>query len=163
MSARQVYSALLGLYPRDYATAFADEMTAAFERACAEHRQQGRVALVRFAVSEMAGLFAGAAMEWIAKLTTDSSVRGRCLPDLRKMRPAGVPRELWFGAVNAGGEQSSLPLEIAQAEARVTSLVNRIVHAIANHDFPAARSYSYEEYRERDNLRALRKKHGLEQ
>ncbi len=163
MSTRQVYSALLRLYPRDYTAAFADEMAAAFERACAEHRRGGRAALVRFAVSEMAGLFTGAAREWIAKLTTDSSVRGRCLPDLRKMRPAGVPRELWFGAANAGVEQSSLPLEVAQAEERVTSLVNRIVHAIANHDFPSARSYSYEEYRERDNLRALRKKYGLEQ
>ncbi len=162
MSTRRIYSALLRLYPRDYAAAFADEMTAAFERACAEHQREGRAALVRFAVSEMAGLLVGAATEWMAKLTTDSSVRGRCLPDLRKMRPAGVPRELWFGIAAAGVEPSLLPREVAQAQERVSLLVDRIVHAIANHDFPAARSYSYEEYRERDNLRALRKKYGLE-
>jgi hypothetical protein len=40
----------------------------------------------------------GAGREWLAKLTTDRSVRGRYLPDLRMMRPVGVSRELWFGS-----------------------------------------------------------------
>jgi uncharacterized membrane protein YbaN (DUF454 family) len=37
--------------------------------------------------AELAGLLTGATAEWIAKLTSDSSVRGRSLPDLRMMRP----------------------------------------------------------------------------
>ena len=77
------------LYPFDYAAAFATEMCEAYE-----HRlnECGR----RFIAREFASLLRGAALEWTAKLTTDKSVRGRCLPDIRMMRPAGVAREIWF-------------------------------------------------------------------
>jgi hypothetical protein len=40
----------------------------------------------------------GAGREWLAKLTTEETVRGRSLPDLRMMRPAGVSREVWFAS-----------------------------------------------------------------
>ncbi|HEY6306621.1 MAG TPA: hypothetical protein VI488_09220 [Candidatus Angelobacter sp.] len=163
MIAQWIYRALLRLYPRDYTAAFADEMLAAFEKGWEERQRQGRAALARFALTEVAGLVTGVGAEWIARLTTDSSVRGRGLPDLRKMRPAGVPSELWFGAAGSNSPQSSLPLEVAQAQERVAFLVGGMVHAIANHDFQAARSYSYEEYRARDTLCSLRKKYGLDQ
>jgi len=88
----KAYGTLLRLYPSDYRARFAAEMLNAFERAAAERRGH---------VAELIGLMIGASREWIAKLTTDSSVRGRCLPDLRMMRPPGVPREVWF----AGGER----------------------------------------------------------
>jgi hypothetical protein len=84
-----IYRALLHFYPRDYCDAFAGEMLEAFESAAAERRHVG---------SEFAGLLSGAAKEWIAKLTTDRAVRGRCLPDLRMMRPAGASKEAWFSA-----------------------------------------------------------------
>lgn len=58
---------LLGLYPYDFRAAFEMEMLEAFERA-------GHPA------AELAGLIRGAAAEWFAM-----------------MRPAGMPRELWFG------------------------------------------------------------------
>jgi len=54
--------------------------------------------------AELAGLLTGAAAEWIAKLTSDSSVRGRVLPDVRMMRPAGMPRELWFGRTECSSD-----------------------------------------------------------
>jgi hypothetical protein len=44
----------------------------------------------------MLGLAEGAVSESIAKLTTDKSIRGRALPDLMMMRPAGVTREVHF-------------------------------------------------------------------
>jgi len=161
VSTRWVYSTLLRLYPRDFAASFTDEMVAAFEKAFEQRRRQGGAAFVRFAIAELVGVVIGVGTEWIAKLTTDSSIRGRVLPDLRNMRPVGVPPELWFAAASVNSGQSSLPFEVAQAQERVTFLVNGMVHAIANHDFQAARSYSYEEHRERNNLRILRKKYGL--
>jgi hypothetical protein len=83
---KRAYRTLLWLYPYDFRAAFAAEMLAAFARTGAERRG-----------AELAGLLTGAAAEWIAKLTSDRLVRGRSLPDLRMMRPAGMPRELWFG------------------------------------------------------------------
>jgi hypothetical protein len=94
-----VYQALLRLYPWDYATAFFPDMKTAFDQACEEQRRRGRWPFVRLATSELAGLIWGAGREWFAKLTTEESVRGRCLPDLRMMRPVGVTRELWFASL----------------------------------------------------------------
>jgi hypothetical protein len=85
---RRTYRVLLRLYPFDFRAAFAAEMWVSFARADAAPRGV-----------EPIGLLAGAAAEWIAKLTSDKSVRGRALPDLRMMRPAGMPRELWFGRI----------------------------------------------------------------
>lgn len=91
----RVYRALLKLYPYDFRAKFAAEMLAAFARLGADRR-----------AAELAGLLAGAAAEWIAKLTSDNSVRGRSLPDLRMMRPAGMPRELWFGGTECSSDTS---------------------------------------------------------
>jgi|SRR5580693_6993751 hypothetical protein len=92
MSLAMAYRGLLRLYPRDYHDSFAKEMLNVFESATEEHCQ------TRFVLAEFAGLLVGVTKEWIAKLTTDRAVRGRCLPDLRMMRPAGVSKEAWFSA-----------------------------------------------------------------
>ena len=92
----KAYLILLGLYPRDYRVAFAAEMRTAFNVTLEERRSGGRASLARFAVGELASLAVGAASEWIAKLTTDPSIRGRSLPDIVKMRPPGVSREAHF-------------------------------------------------------------------
>ncbi len=92
---RRAYQTLLKLYPFDFRAAFAAEMLAAFDTLDA---QRGGV--------ELAGLLAGAAAEWTAKLTTDKSVRGRSLPDLRMMRPAGMPPELWFARAECSSDTS---------------------------------------------------------
>ena len=76
---------LLRLYPRDYRAMFGREMRYAFEMAADERR-----------AAELMGLLAGAVREWVAKATTDKAVRGRALPDLMMMRPAGVTREVHF-------------------------------------------------------------------
>src|SRR5215471_4479797 len=92
MNPQRTYDILLQLYPQDYRDLFASEMLTAFGQAVKEQQRQG------FLLREFIDLFVGAGAEWIAKLTTDSATRGRCLPDLRMLRPPGVPREIWFGA-----------------------------------------------------------------
>jgi len=71
------------LYPYDFRSAFAAEMIAILaERPPRFH--------------EPVAICWRAAREWISKLTTDKYVRARALPDLRRMRPAGISQEEWF-------------------------------------------------------------------
>ncbi|MBV8807056.1 MAG: hypothetical protein JO033_00150 [Acidobacteriaceae bacterium] len=95
---KKIYQRFLRLYPTDYATFFATEMLSAFEQLAEKRRARGKAALLRFALREFASVAVGAGTEWISKLTTDRAIRGRCLPDIRMMRPVGVPREVWFRA-----------------------------------------------------------------
>jgi hypothetical protein len=162
MNARRTYQALLRLYPNDYRALFASEMLNTFDQVAGERRRQCRPAFIRFVLGEIIGLLIGAGAEWIAKLTTDSSVRGRCLPDLRMMRPPAVPRELWFARVCLNTGHGSVPDEVMEAQERIAMLINRTVHAIAHHDFPGARRYSHEERQARDELRQLREKYNIE-
>jgi hypothetical protein len=92
----RTYRTSLKLYPADYRASFAAGMLDTFEKAAESSRRHGRAAFVRRALAELTGLLWGIAAEWIAKLSTDRCVRGRCLPDLRMMRPVGVSRESWF-------------------------------------------------------------------
>lgn len=151
---RQAYATLLRLYPRDFRASFAAEMLTAFERTAEEQHACGRAALARFAVTELAGLLISCGVEWVAKLTTDSSVRGRYLPDRLMMRPPGVAWEAHYGTA-----LPSAPEELRQAQSRTEFLVNRMEHAIATHDFEGARSYSFEERKARENLRLMREKY----
>jgi hypothetical protein len=88
----RIYVALLRLYPRDYRAMFAREMRNAFEITVHEIRAD----VIRIVAAELIGLIRGALLEWIAKLTTDRTIRGRALPDLVMMRPPGVTREVHF-------------------------------------------------------------------
>lgn len=54
-----------------------------------------------------------------------------------------------------------MPDEIAAVKQRVEFCLRRMEHAIANHDFPGARSYSYEDLKAREQLRKLWEKQGL--
>jgi ATP-dependent Clp protease ATP-binding subunit ClpC len=58
--------------------------------------------------------------------------------------------------------QTSLPEEITEVQKRIKFIVHRMENAIANHEFEKARFYSDEERKERENLRALREKHHLD-
>ena len=87
---KRAYATLLRLYPRDYRAMFAREMQRAFEITAEQRRSKA------FVATELLGLVRGAASEWIAKLTTDRTVRGRALPDLVMMRPPGVSKEVHF-------------------------------------------------------------------
>jgi hypothetical protein len=154
MSLKRAYESLLRLYPRDYRARFAAEMSSAFDEAALERSRQGRISYARFASTELAGLAMGAAVEWIAKLTTDASVRGRSLPDRLLMRPPGVSWETHYSG-------AFLPADVSEAQERTDVLVQRMVRAISHHDFEGARRYSNEEREARESLLALREKHGL--
>ena len=93
---KRAYSTLLRLYPYDYRSWFGAEMRRAFGEMVRDRLGRGRSAWMRLPVEQLTGIIEGAGAEWFAKLTTSKSVRGRCLPDLRMMRPAGVSREIWF-------------------------------------------------------------------
>ncbi len=54
--------------------------------------------------------------------------------------------------------QVAPPLQVADAQKRVSLIVKRLENAVANHEFEKARFYSDEERKERENLRALREK-----
>ena len=86
---RRIYRMALHLYPHDFRVHFALQMCSAFELTLAGANERG--------LPEIAALLRGVLREWIAKLTTDPLVRGRSLPDWRSMRPAGMPKDVWFG------------------------------------------------------------------
>jgi len=159
MNFEPVYRALLRLYPEDYRLFFAAEMLGAFGRASEEQRARGRLAYGRFVCAELVALALSVPVEWMAKVSTSSSIRARSLPDLRMMRPAGVPRELWFASART--MSAPAPDEIEEAEQRVEFCLRRMEHAIATHDFPGARFYSNEDLKAREKLRQLRPKSGL--
>jgi ATP-dependent Clp protease ATP-binding subunit ClpC len=55
--------------------------------------------------------------------------------------------------------RSAPPAEVADIEARLKFVIQRMENAIANHEFEKARFYSDEERKEREKLRALREQH----
>jgi hypothetical protein len=126
---KRAYKTLLWLYPADYRALFAAEMLHTFEKAAEECRARRPGRFVKFVFAELVGLVTGAAAEWIAKLTTDASVRGRCLSRQDK---------------------------VADTEKRIAITIEQMVHAIANHDFPKARFYSDREREKREQLLRLR-------
>ncbi len=60
--------------------------------------------------------------------------------------------------------QDMAPAEkLAQIQERIAFIVERMDHAIANHEFEKVRFYADEERKERENLRALREQFNLEE
>ena len=55
-----------------------------------------------------------------------------------------------------------MPQEVVEVHKRIRFIVQRTEAAIANHEFEKARFYSDEERKERDNLKSLREKYGLQ-
>src|SRR5271166_5286173 len=142
---RRVYKTFLRLYPRDFRDSFTSETLTAFHSSATERRSQGRFVYIRFALAELIGVLMGAGLEWVAKLTTDRSLRGRTLPDRLMMRPPGVPWEAYYGDALVERPPNTLPCELIEAQRSTDLLVKRIVHAIAHHDFEGARKYSSQE------------------
>jgi hypothetical protein len=132
-----IYRILLKLYPADFRARFQGEMLSAHEEAGG-------------GFSELAGLIAGAAVEWIAKWTYSPAVRARWMADWRFMRPAGVDREEFWGGA---------PGDLIDAQRRVDFCVSRMMDAIANHKFEQARFYSNEDLKAREILRRVREKY----
>jgi hypothetical protein len=135
------YRALLRLYPRNHRMCFGAEMRSVFEESAREHRSRGRAAYLRFALAEMGGLVIGLAMAWSLKLAGRAYVHDPQLIRRATARP--------------------LPHEVQQAQDRVTSNLNGLLHAISHHQYIKARSYAAEEEKARADLRQLREKYNI--
>jgi hypothetical protein len=61
------------------------------------------------------------------------------------------------------GQEMAPAEKRAQIQKRIDFIIERMEHAIANHEFEKARFYSEEERKERENLRALREQFNLEE
>ncbi|HYZ85281.1 MAG TPA: hypothetical protein VE621_12800 [Bryobacteraceae bacterium] len=118
---------MLGLYPADFRDQFGREMLAVFEQAAAQHRERGSASLLVFFAREIVGLAAGAARERVLHAAGD-----RACEDL------------------------PFPSDIAGAEKYLELISKRLIHAIANHDFPNARYYNEQDRKARALLAALR-------
>ena len=132
---KRAYELLLTFYPRAHRAEFSEEMRQVFEAAAAERREQGRASYLGFALSEIAGLIAGAAQAW---LTPERA------------------------AQLAAAKYRHLPREVAEAQQRVDDNIAGRVHAIANHQFEKARAFSNLEREARANLHAVREKYGID-
>jgi cell pole-organizing protein PopZ len=64
---------------------------------------------------------------------------------------------------NKQGQDMPPAEQLAQIRDRIDFIVERMEHAIANHEFEKARFYSDEERKERENLRSLREQFNLEE
>jgi hypothetical protein len=131
---RGAYEFILCFYPAEYRASFGPEMLHVFDRAAGRPRKQGRMAALRFAGREFAGLLAGVPAQWIVKAAARSGyVTSQCAPQ----------------------HESGMPLEIVETRKQIQQLIRRMEFAIAHHDFPNARRYSYEEGEAREHLNQL--------
>jgi hypothetical protein len=127
-----LYRLLLGLYPRDQRERFGVEMTVVFQEAAGESRRRGAVTFVWFAMREFAGLVAGAASAWAGRLGG------------RREADRAITAPLVF------------PDDVREVERIVQVSIDRMVYAIANHQFTQARFYSLVERKARQRLDELR-------
>jgi ATP-dependent Clp protease ATP-binding subunit ClpC len=89
------------------------------------------------------------------------SYSNRYLPD--RCLPAKAVDVLDEAGSRVKLRQTALPEDITQVQKRIKSIVHNMENAIVNHLFEKARSYSDEERKERENLRALREKYHLDE
>ena len=138
---KRIYGVFLGLYPREYRDLFGPEVLSVFAQAVQEHRARGWSVWAWFMVSELSGAVISAGGHWIDRLSS------RC-------RSAG--REA------AGARRNGLFSTLDEAQNRVDANLKRMEHAIARHDFTAARAWSIEDLKAREELRRLRDRYGFD-
>jgi hypothetical protein len=138
---KRVYSVFLGLYPRAYRDLFGPEVLNVFAQAAEEHRARGLGVWVWFMVSELSSAVISAGTHWIDRL--------------RAQRRSAIPEA-------AGARRSGLFNVIEDAQNKVDLNLRRMEHAIAHHDFIAARAYSIEDLKAREDLRKRRDRYGFD-
>ena len=141
---KRVCEILLRLYPANYRATFGAEMLGVLAEKAREHDGQRAVGYVRFVIPELAGLAIGAVVQWCARIACYGSASGHA--------PAAASR------AGAGGR--ALP-EVMEAEIRVQVAIDRMVDAIATHQFEKARFYSEEERKAREVLGLLRRQYDI--
>jgi len=135
---KRVYGAFLRLYPREYRDLFGPEVLSVFAEAAREHRARGWGVWAWFLLTELSGAAVSAAGHWIDRFSAR-----------HHQEVAGTSRNGLFSAVR-------------EAQNRVDFNLKKMTHAIANHDFAAARAYSIEDLKAREELRRLRDRYGFD-
>jgi hypothetical protein len=123
---------LLNLYPKDHQDLFGAEMATVLRQAAEERRAMGPLPYICFTIWEMVGLLAGAAAVWAGKL-------------------AGQAHSEPVQQVSVSAAD-----QIQETERFIQLQIDRMVYAIANHQFAQARFYSDEERKARARLEQLR-------
>jgi hypothetical protein len=137
---RKIYGVFLRLYPREYRDLFGPEVLNVFAEAANEHRARGWGVWAWFLVTELSGAVVSAASHWVDRFST--------------RRRAEIPE--------AAGNRSGLFSDaLREAQNRIQFNLRRMEHAIAHHDFAAARAYSIEDLKAREDLRRLRDRYGF--
>jgi hypothetical protein len=111
---------MLRLYPARYRQEFGPEIVDTITQGASEACSQGPAAYAAFCVDEWAGLLLGAVREWTTKWTAR---------DVYQIPVCGKEEET----------------EATVLRRRIQQLIRSMEFAIANHDFPRARSYSNQE------------------
>jgi hypothetical protein len=137
---KRVYGVFLSLYPREYRELFGPEVLNVFAQAAEEHRARGLGVWAWFIVSELSGAVISAGSHWIDRF--------------RARRHSGMPEP-------AGDRRSGLFNVVRDAQNKVDLNLRRMQHAIAHHDFVAARAHSIEDLKAREALRRLRDPYGF--
>ena len=135
---------LVFLYPASYRAQFGVEMTAVHSEIAAEQRAAGWNAYLGFLCQEYAGLLAGACKQWWLSLIPPAAHTALCRTGASAASTSRYP-----------------PEEVLAAQQRVEILVERMVHAIAHHQFEDARRFSREEQDAREALQTLRARYEL--
>jgi hypothetical protein len=138
---KRIYGVFLGLYPREYRDLFGPEVLSVFAQAAEEHRTHGWSVWAWFIVSELCGAVISAGRHWIDRFSSRSRAAG---PEA------------------AGAGRSGLFSVLDEAQNRVDANLKRMEHAIARHDFAAARAWSIEDLKAREELRRLRDRYGFD-
>jgi hypothetical protein len=128
----RAYNLFLRLYPKEHRDLFGGEMAAVLRQAAEERRSMGRAGYFRFAIWEIAGLLAGAAAVWAAKMAGQGHVE------------------------QAPETPVALLNSVAETERLIQRNVDCMVNAIATHQFAKARFYSDVERKLRTRLQELR-------
>jgi len=137
---KRVYGVFLRLYPREYRDLFGPEVLSVFAQAAEEQRARGWSTWAWFMASELSGALVSAGGHWIDRF---SARRRAADPEV-----AGARRRGLFSALD-------------EAQNRIDLNLKRMEHAIAHHDFAAARAYSIEDLKAREELRRLRDRYGF--
>jgi len=139
---KRIYGAFLRLYPREYRELFGPEVLSVFEQAAREQRARGWGAWALFMVSELSGAVVSAAGHWMDRFSARRDAAG--------IEVAGARRRGLFSVLD-------------EAQNRVDLNLRRMTHAIADRDFVAARAYSIEDLKAREDLRKLRDRFGFDE
>jgi DNA-binding MarR family transcriptional regulator len=139
----RIYLLFLQLYPAAHRAQFGSEMAEVFASAAQERHDAGKLAYLWFVVRELASLLAGA---WPERLAQGH----------QRLAPVAQTSTASIESVQL------ISIELAAAQKRVQTNINRMVAAIANHQFEQARYYAHQEQREREYLNTLEKKQASE-